>query len=234
MKSREPCKSVLITFHGDTTHATMLTGYNHDTRTKSACAKRNPADAYDAYIGAKLALDRLFGKEPAADYTKPEPKPKKEEPKCPFKIGDLVLTREMPFSSDCRNRPAKVVAVTPCSGDDFEIKLLVDSSLSDHPYHQYTNLTGYPGSIVHWLPHFGKHPMDGSPAPKDNSKFRVGDIVEIVDPYISGGAYKKGDIGVIVRKAVSGDGFYCRFIHDESAICCLPREMKLLYRPKEG
>lgn len=63
-RSRVPCKSVLITFHGDTTHATQLTGYDHDTRTKSACAKRNPTDEYNAYEGARIALARLFGVNP--------------------------------------------------------------------------------------------------------------------------------------------------------------------------
>ena len=71
-KSRVPCKSVLITFHGDTTHATQLTGYDHDTRTKSAYAKRNPEDDYDPYEGARVALARLYGRDPFPAETKPK------------------------------------------------------------------------------------------------------------------------------------------------------------------
>ena len=77
-KSLVPCKSVLITFHGDTTHATQLTGYDHDTRTKSACAKRNPTDEYNAYEGARIALARLFGVDPFPEQENKEAAPKKE------------------------------------------------------------------------------------------------------------------------------------------------------------
>lgn len=63
-ESRTPCKSILITFHGNTTHATHLTGYDHDTRTKSACAKCHAGDEYSAYEGARIALARLYGVDP--------------------------------------------------------------------------------------------------------------------------------------------------------------------------
>lgn len=77
-QSRIPCKSVLITFHGDTTHATLLTGYDHDTRTRSAWAKRNHDDPYDAYEGARVALARLFGKDPFPEAPMLQPKRIKE------------------------------------------------------------------------------------------------------------------------------------------------------------
>ena len=87
-KSLPPCKSVLITFHGDTTHATKLTGYDHDTRTKSACAKRNPADDYNAYEGARIALARLFGVNPFPEMENEEAEPEKKPLK--FKTGARV------------------------------------------------------------------------------------------------------------------------------------------------
>jgi len=71
-KSLVPCKSVLITFHGDTTHATQLTGYDHDTRTKSTWAKCNPSDKYDPYEGARIALARLYGRDPFPAEEKPK------------------------------------------------------------------------------------------------------------------------------------------------------------------
>ena len=70
--SRTPCKSVLITFHGDTTHATLLTGYDHDTRTRSAWANRKPEDDYDTYEGARVALAHLFGRDPFPEAPVPE------------------------------------------------------------------------------------------------------------------------------------------------------------------
>lgn len=63
-KSCIPCRSVLITFDGNTTHATTLTGYDHDTRTKSAYAKCHEGDEYSAYEGARIALARLYGVDP--------------------------------------------------------------------------------------------------------------------------------------------------------------------------
>lgn len=85
-KSKTPCRSVLITFHGNTTHATKLTGYDHDTRTKSACAKCHKDDEYSAYEGARVALARLYGVDPfpaAAEPTPKEPTPKEPTPKKP-------------------------------------------------------------------------------------------------------------------------------------------------------
>lgn len=79
-RSRVPCKSVLITFHGDTTHATQLTGYDHDTRTKSAYAKRNPTDEYNAYEGARIALARLFGVDPFPELAEKEAAPEAPVP----------------------------------------------------------------------------------------------------------------------------------------------------------
>ena len=93
-RSRVPCKSVLITFHGDTTHATQLTGYDHDTRTKSACAKRNPTDEYNAYEGARIALARLFGVNPFPEQENKEAAPEKpatpEKKPLEYKVGTRV------------------------------------------------------------------------------------------------------------------------------------------------
>ena len=63
-KSAIPCRSILITFNGDTTHATHLTGYSGDVRTKSASAKCHADDAFNAYEGARIALARLYGVDP--------------------------------------------------------------------------------------------------------------------------------------------------------------------------
>lgn len=231
-KSRTPCKSILITFHGNTTHATLLTGYDHDTRTKSAWAKCSPADEYDAYTGAKLALDRLFGKEAPGNHLRPEPKKTKTtENECPFKVGDLVLTRGTPFCNECQNRPAKVTAVYAHSGGGWEVTLDVHTERGGY-IRQYTNPKMHPYSLVHWQDSFSTHPMAGVKATKEE-EFQIGDIVEIVNPTMTGGCYKKGDIGAIKRHT-HGKGFYVAFTHGESPICVLPPEMKLLYRPKEG
>lgn len=237
-KSRTPCKSILITFHGNTTHATLLTGYDHDTRTKSAWAKCNPDDEYDAYTGAKLALDRLFGKEAPGNHLRPEPKKTvAPENECPFKVGDLVLTRGTPFCKECRSCPAKVTEVYAHSDGGWEVVLDVKTARGEY-IRQCTDPKLHPHSLVHWLPHFGKHPMDGAKAADvkaaKEEEFQIGDIVEIVNPTMTGGCYQKGDIGAIKRLTHSKRGFYVAFTHGVSSICVLPREMKLLYRPEEG
>lgn len=117
-RSRVPCKSVLITFHGDTTHATQLTGYDHDTRTKSACAKRNPADEYNAYEGARIALARLFGVNPfpemenAAAPEAPAPEKKPLE----YKVGARVRIVNAEDAVDYGNGHTGTVVSIPHNG----------------------------------------------------------------------------------------------------------------------
>ena len=56
---------IVIRPDGDTTIATL---YNGNSKLKETVANLNPADKYDANIGAKLAFDRLMSRE-----VKPEP-----------------------------------------------------------------------------------------------------------------------------------------------------------------
>lgn len=67
-----------ITFNGLTTTAE----YNG----KTATAKCNPTDTFDNYIGAKIALDRLFGKEENTVREGKQSKPKKYN----FYVGQRV------------------------------------------------------------------------------------------------------------------------------------------------
>lgn len=106
-KSLVPCKSVLITFHGDTTHATQLTGYDHATRTKSAWAKRNPDDDYNAYEGARIALARLFGVDPF---------PEMEKPDTPEKSDDSEMGKPLKYKVGARVR-----VVNPCGAFGYGI-----------------------------------------------------------------------------------------------------------------
>lgn len=106
-KSLVPCKSVLITFHGDTTHATQLTGYDHATRTKSAWAKRNPDDDYNAYEGARIALARLFGVDPF---------PEMEKHDAPEKSDDSEMGKPLEYKVGARVR-----VVNPCGAFGYGI-----------------------------------------------------------------------------------------------------------------
>lgn len=87
---------IVIRLNGDETVATILNselGFNGP-----AVAKRNPKDEYDAYIGARVALDRLFDKDFFEEHQEDDD-PKKsadsEETETPkggpkFQVGDIV------------------------------------------------------------------------------------------------------------------------------------------------
>lgn len=98
--------TIVIRLNGDETTATLM-GDEFRTGITRTIAKRNPKDEYDAYIGARVALDRLFDKDDMfADKmpkkTKKAPEPEKTEaPKeeTEFQVGDIVrvTNSSMPF-----------------------------------------------------------------------------------------------------------------------------------------
>ena len=83
--------TIVIRLNGDETMLAYLPD-NPGQITRHTFAKRNPKDAYDAYIGARVALDRLFGKYSASLFEKTEvAAPKKSAGPAPkFQVGDIV------------------------------------------------------------------------------------------------------------------------------------------------
>ena len=96
-KEKPTGSTIVIRLNGDETTATLM-GDEFRTGITRTLAKRNPKDEYDAYIGARVALDRLFDKDDTfADKmtkeTKKAPEPEKTEtPKeeTEFQVGDIV------------------------------------------------------------------------------------------------------------------------------------------------
>ena len=85
---------IIIRLNGDETVASILDCDFGIGCTGQAIAKRNPKDEYDAYIGARVALDRLFGKDFFEEYQE-DAEPKKanepEKTRAPkFQVGDIV------------------------------------------------------------------------------------------------------------------------------------------------
>ena len=85
--------TIVIRLNGDATTATLM-GDEFRTRITRTTAKRNPQDEYDAYIGARVALDRLFDKEFFGEHQEDD-EPKKandpEKTRAPkFQVGDIV------------------------------------------------------------------------------------------------------------------------------------------------
>lgn len=85
--------TIVIRLNGDETTATLM-GDEFRTRITRTIAKRNPKDEYDAYIGARVALDRLFDKDFFEEHQETDEPKKANEPektRSPkFQVGDIV------------------------------------------------------------------------------------------------------------------------------------------------
>lgn len=71
-----PKRELHVTSDGTTTHAVLKEGGKVVKRAKAVCS---PDDEYSFETGARLAVDRVFGKEA-----------EKKEPKFKFKVGNMV------------------------------------------------------------------------------------------------------------------------------------------------
>ena len=97
--------TIVIRLNGDETTATIM-GDEFRTRITRSLAKRSPKDEYDAYIGARVALDRLFDKDDMfadkmPEETKKAPKPEKTEAteeETEFQVGDIVRVTNAVFT----------------------------------------------------------------------------------------------------------------------------------------
>lgn len=96
-KEKPTGSTIVIRLNGDETTATILSD-EFKTRITQTVAYRNPKDEYDAYIGARVALDRLFDKDDMfadkmPEETKKAPEPVKTEAteeETEFQVGDIV------------------------------------------------------------------------------------------------------------------------------------------------
>lgn len=162
-KEKPTGSTIVIRLNGDETTATILSD-EFKTRITQTIAYRNPKDEYDAYIGARVALDRLFDK-------------------------DDMFAGKMPEETKKAPEPVK------------------------------------------------------TEAPKEETKFHVGDIVRVTNAVIAFGRYKNGDIAV-VTKVVSPQSVWLRTTYDikvrskerkGSEGVAFAEELTLLHRPaKEG
>ena len=155
--------TIVIRLNGDETTATLM-GDEFRTRITRTIAKRNPKDEYDAYIGARVALDRLFDK-------------------------DDMFAGKMPEETKKAPEPVK------------------------------------------------------TEAPKEETKFHVGDIVRVTNAVIAFGRYKNGDVAVVTKVVPPpASGFLTTYIikvrskeRKGSEGAAVAEELTLLHRPaKEG
>ena len=96
-KEKPTGSTIVIRLNGDETTATILSD-EFKTRITQTIAYRNPKDEYDAYIGARMALDRLFDKEffgehlveAAPEKADATEKTEATEEETEFQVGDIV------------------------------------------------------------------------------------------------------------------------------------------------
>ena len=92
-KEKPTGSTIVIRLNGDETTATILSD-EFKTRITQTIAYRNPNDEYDAYIGARVALDRLFDKvffEEHQETDEPKKANEPEKTRSPkFQVGDIV------------------------------------------------------------------------------------------------------------------------------------------------
>lgn len=108
-KEKPTGSTIVIRLNGDETTATLMGDEFLTGRITRAIAKRNPKDEYDAYIGARVALDRLFDKDDMfadkmPEETKKAPEPvKTEAPKeeTEFQVGDIVRVTNASLTFGC-------------------------------------------------------------------------------------------------------------------------------------
>ena len=181
--------TIVIRLNGDETTATILGDEFKISGITRTIAKRNPKDEYDAYIGARVALDRLFDKDFFEEHQEDdEPKKAKEEPKPRWKVGDKVVSVRVPICEEFFGQVGTVTVVK------------YDASLK---YFEYEAEFG-PKRVKQWWGESGgeevqavraataedlveKEPQKASEpekteTPKGETEFQVGDIVRITNP----------------------------------------------------
>lgn len=209
--------TILIRLNGDLTTAVYLPDYDSDDGIqfgRGSTARRNPADKYDAYVGARLALDRLFGKEEAEEEHKPR-----------WKVGDRVIAAGLPINPDFYGHEGTVVEAREQNGGFF----------------QYTAEFGELKARQHWSDIFADAVRPAAEKPKEpkepeNPLFRNGDIVRVVHPICTLNMYQKGDTLRVIYAKQNGCEIevLSKPNRGNKAYVC-NHEIELVHRPgKEG
>ena len=239
--------TIVIRLNGDETTATIMGDEFKTSRITRTIAKRNPKDEYDAYIGARVALDRLFGKDFFEEHQEDDaPKKDKEEPRPRWETGDKVIAVNAPILKNFFGQVGTVTGVK------------YDASLKAFEYEAEFG----PKRIKQWWNEFGGEKVQpvraataedlvekASPkapepekteTPKEEAEFQVGDIVRITNlihvvPFLE--PYERGDVAVItvVKHTPIGTGYIVKIRSKErkgKLAVVVGDELTLLHRAK--
>lgn len=111
--------TILIRLNGDETTATLIQDESPGKRIARSIARRNPADAYSAYEGARIALARLYGQDP---FPKQEEKPAETQKR--FKVGNLARIGEHTVFSAGQYAPGDLVRVKEIHPGGYYIQVI--------------------------------------------------------------------------------------------------------------
>lgn len=225
--------TIVIRLNGDETMLAYLPD-NPGQITRHTFAKRNPKDEYDAYIGARVALDRLFDKDffeehQEDDEPKKAPEPEKTQPR--WNIGDRVIATGHPINPEHYGKEGTVTKVGP--------------TFTPGETRYYANFGGHTQTWCSFNTDAVKRAHEKTQASKKSAgpapKFRVGDIVRVTNSNFTFGRYKNGDIAV-VTKVVSPTSVWLQTTYDikvrskerkGSEGVAFAEELTLLHRPAE-
>lgn len=225
---------IVIRLNGDETVATILDselGFNGQ-----AVAKRNPKDEYDAYIGARVALDRLFDKDFFEEHQKDdEPEkdkaPEKTQPQ--WKIGDRVSATGHPINPRYYGKEGTVTKVRP-TFTPGEVRYYADFG-----GHTQTWCSLHTDAVKKAPETTDTPEKEDIPEPK----FQAGDIVRVTNAGATFGCYGNGDVAVVTKVVPPTDVFFQVAYHIKvrskerkgSEGVAFAEELTLLHRPaKEG
>lgn len=189
----EKNQTIVIRIAGDETIATRIpTGWPGDAMTR-ARTTRHPDDAFDAYIAARVALDRLFGRDDEQVFRERvgEKTSKPETPQ--WKVGDWIVATGSPISMEYLGKVGQVIGV-----NTFDGHCIYEAEFLDAEGRRVSQswCTCGPDRSVRAATE--EEVRDAEKVAK--GQFQVGDIVRIVDPVPpTFDDYKKGDVAVVTK-----------------------------------
>lgn len=233
----EKNQTILIQITDGETIATRIpTGWPGDAMTR-ARTKRHPKDRFDAYIAARVALDRVFRQDDDRVFREraKEDVPELETPR--WKVGDWVVAIDNPIYCDYFGCVGQVTSVERfCDHCEYAAEFIDPLG---------TRIPQYWCSFDNAVRAATETEIKHANPPVEKEKFQAGDIVRVVNPIPpTCYDYELGDVAVVMEEQtptfMHNDEIYRIRVrskeHKGKVAWVLGRELQLLHRDgkKEG
>ena len=189
----EKNQTIVIQITGDKTIATQLAADWSEGTIWCSRAMRHPDDAFDAYIAARVALDRLFGKDEERVFREcdEEKTPELETPR--WKVGDWIVATGSPIGKEYWGKAGQVIRVETFVGYCVYEAEFLDAK--GRRVSQHWSTCGPDRSVRAAT---AEEVRDAGKVAK--GAFQVGDTVRVVHPVPpTFGDYEVGDVAVVTR-----------------------------------